>query len=74
MESLKCPLLRAARLAHAMCTIDGYGASNCDPSRDFAKHLPTALEKGENGLCPTVMQTPVKELQFSFVPNTTLSR
>lgn len=68
-QDLRCPLLRAARLADAICQVNGRGGTICDPNEQFFEHVPATLRLGHLGLCDAVQKTPISALKYQETPN-----
>ncbi|MEM1386949.1 MAG: hypothetical protein AAF748_09840 [Pseudomonadota bacterium] len=68
IETLSCPMLRAARVTDGIC--QGYtpGDSTCDPNRAAFKAVQNVLHRGRNGLCNDVARARLRGLAYTLSP------
>lgn len=67
LEDIKCPILKAAKLASALCRTTAAGFPLCDPSKPFFERVPAILAEGKNGSCPSVSDIPLSKLRYEAV-------
>ncbi|MCB1331061.1 MAG: hypothetical protein KDK28_17165, partial [Maritimibacter sp.] len=68
LAALKCPMLRAARTAAALCQTPGAGGEVCDPTKPYYAPVPGVLEAGKAGSCPEIADAPLSELSYKVNP------
>lgn len=68
LERLKCPQLKAARAAAALCRATMGTISVCNPTLTHYEHVPQVLAEGAAGSCPVIADLPLSDLQYSATP------
>lgn len=68
LEDLKCPMLRAARTASALCRTSAAGLDVCDPMKPLFEPVPGILEDGKAGSCPGIAEASLSALTYKATP------
>ncbi|RYG92625.1 hypothetical protein EU803_00530 [Loktanella sp. IMCC34160] len=68
IESMECPMLRAALTASAMCRSISPPVPICDPDLPLFQPIPGILEMGRDGMCVEVSSQPLSDLRYDPVP------
>lgn len=68
LETVRCPLLRAARVMHGFCRLEKNQGSMCNPEDQRYRPVLDIIKEGRTGLCDEVAQTPLSELSYRYSP------